>query len=136
MTAQTESRSAGAVVISNTQAWAGRVMSAFASLFLLFDGVMKLFKPEIVVKATVQLGYAESAIFPIGITLLTCTLLYILPRTSILGALLLTAYLGGAVASNVRAAMPVFNMVFPMIMASLVWAGLWLRDRRVRALLP
>lgn len=81
-----------------------------------------------------QLGYAESAILGIGATLLVCTLLYVVPRTSVVGAVLLTAYLGGAVASNVRASMPVFNMVFPMMIASLVWAGLWFRDLRVRNL--
>jgi hypothetical protein len=76
-----------------------------------------------------------TAILGIGATLLVCTVLYVVPRTSIVGALLLTAYLGGAVASNVRAGMPVFNVVFPMIMAGLVWGGLWFRDLRVRNLL-
>ena len=95
---------------------------------------MKLVKPPIVVQSTWQLGYAESAILGIGLTLLVCTLLYIVPRSSILGAVLLTGYLGGAVASNIRAGMPVFNVVFPMIMAALLWGGLWFRDLRVRNL--
>jgi hypothetical protein len=122
-------------VISNMQVWVGRVISTLASLFLLVDGVMKLVKPAVVVRATLQLGYAESAILGIGATLLACTLLYAVPRTSTLGAVLLTAYLGGAVASNVRAGMPLFNVLFPMIIAGLVWGGLWFRDLRVRNLL-
>lgn len=122
-------------MISKMQLWVGRIMSALASLFLLVDAVMKLLKPPVVVRATLSLGYAESAIVGIGATLLACTLLYVVPRTSTVGALFLTAYLGGAVASNIRAGMPVFNVLFPMIMASLVWGGLWLRDLRVRNLL-
>jgi len=110
-------------------------MSTLAALFFLLDGVMKLLKPPVVVKATLQLGYAESAIVGIGATLLVCTLLYIVPRTSTIGAILLTGYLGGAVASNVRAGMPLFNVVFPMIFAGLAWGGLWFRDLRVRNLL-
>lgn len=137
MTTQTSSieNAAGvASAISKRQLWAGRVMSALASLFCLFDGAMKLFKPPVVVQATIQLGYPESAIVGIGATLLVCTLFYIVPRTSILGAVLLTGYLGGAVASNVRAGMPLFNVVFPLIMAVLVWGGLWFRDIRARNL--
>ena len=122
------------LMISKMQLWVGRTLSALASLFLLVDGVMKLMKPPLVVKATLQLGYSESAIVAIGGTLLVCTLLYVVPRTSTVGAVFLTAYLGGAVASNVRADMPVFNVLFPMIMAGLVWGGLWFRDLRVRNL--
>ena len=121
-------------MISNTQLWLGRIISTLAVLFFLVDGVMKLLKPPVVVKATLQLGYAESAIVGIGMTLLLCTLLYIVPRTSTIGAILLTGYLGGAVASSVRAGMPPFNVVFPMIFVGLVWGGLWLRDPRVRNL--
>jgi hypothetical protein len=121
--------------ISNSQRWIGRILSGLASLFLLFDGIMKLAKPPIVVQSTLQLGYAESTILGIGLTLLVCTLLYIVPRSSVLGAVLLTGYLGGAVASNIRAGKPVFNAVFPMIMAALLWGGLWLRDLRVRNVL-
>lgn len=122
------------LMISNTQLWLGRIISTLAALFFLVDGVMKLLKPPVVVKATLQLGYAESAIVGIGTTLLVCTLLYIVPRSSRVGAILLTGYLGGAVASNVRAGMPLFSVVFPMISAGLVWGGLWLRDPRVRNL--
>jgi len=111
-------------------------MTAIASLFLMVDGVMKLFKSDIVVRATSQLGYRESAILGIGGTLLICTLLYVVPRTSTLGVVLLTGYLGGAVASNVRAGMPIFNIMFPIIIASLAWGGLWFRDIRIRNILP
>src|SRR5215472_8031182 len=126
---------AGGSLLSRTQLWAGRIMGALASLFLVVDGAMKLLKPPAVVKATLQLGYEQSAILGIGVTLLVCTLLYIVPRTSTLGAVLLAAYLGGAVASNIRAGMPLFNVIFPMIIAGLVWGGLWFRDLRVRDLL-
>ena len=121
--------------VSKMQLWVGRLLSTLAALFLLVDGVMKLLKPPVVVKATLQLGYAESVIVGIGTTLLICTVLYIVPRTSTVGAILLTGYLGGAVASNVRAGMPLFNVVFPMILAGLAWSGLWFRDLRVRNLL-
>ena len=127
-----ESVEGATFIISNAQRWVGRVMSGLVSLFLLWDGGMKLVKPPFVVQATIQLGYPESAIFGIGVTLLVCTLLYIVPRTSTLGAVLLTGYLGGAVASNVRAGMPVFIVIFPLFIAALLWGGLWFRDTRVR----
>jgi hypothetical protein len=104
--------------------------------FLIPDAVMKLFKPVPVVEATIRLGYPESTIIGIGIALLISTLLYLAPRTSVLGAILVTAYLGGAVATNVRAQQPLFNTVFPVIFASIAWAGLWLRDPRLEQLLP
>lgn len=122
--------------ISKKQLWAGRILSGLSAAFMLLDGGMKLFKPRVVVEATAQLGYPESAIVGIGITLLLCTLLYLIPRTAVLGAVLLTGYLGGAVASNVRVGGPLFNIAFPVIFGVLLWAGLWLRDRRIRELLP
>ena len=122
-------------VISKAQLWAGRILSGFVGLFLLFDGTMKLFKPIVVVKATRDLGYPESEIVGIGVTLLVCTLLYLFPRTSIFGAILLTGYLGGAVASQVRVQAPLFNVVFALVFGCLVWLSLWLRDARVRGLL-
>ena len=118
--------------ISNIQLWAGRIMSGFAALFLLWDGTMKLMKPAIVVKATRDLGYPESDIVGIGVLLLACTLLYLFPRTSILGAILLTGYLGGAIASQVRVQASWFTVVFAFVFACLVWGGLWLREVRVR----
>jgi len=121
--------------ISNLQLWAGRILSVFATLFLVMDGVMKLLKPAMVLKATRDLGYPESQIVGIGVLLLACTLLYVVPRTSILGAILLTGYLGGAIASQVRVQAPPLNVVFALVFACLIWAGLWLRDTRVRSIL-
>lgn len=122
--------------VSTKTVWTGRILSGIAVLFFLMDGGMKLFKPPFVVEATVHLGYPEYTIVGIGIALLVCTLLYVIPETSVLGAILLTGYLGGAVASNVRVAAPTFNVVFPFIFAALVWGGLWLRDRRLQQVLP
>jgi hypothetical protein len=122
--------------VSNKQLWVGRTMSAMPALFLLVDGAMKLVKPEVVIKATVELGYAESVIVPLGIVLLTCTILYLVPRTAVLGAILLTGYLGGAIATHVRAGQGLFEIVFPVVFGALLWGGLVLRDERLRELLP
>lgn len=116
--------------------WTGRVFSTVAILFFVLDGVMKLFKPAPVITATVGLGFPESEIVGIGVTVLICTSLYAIPRTSILGAVLLTGYLGGAIASKVRIHAPLFDICFAIIFAALIWGGLWLRNPRVRALLP
>ena len=121
---------------SKGRLWTGRVLTAIAILFFLFDGAMKLVKPPSVIEATLQLGYAESMIAGIGIVLLASTLLYAIPQTAMLGAVLLTGYLGGAVASNVRAGAPLFNVVFPIVFGVIVWGGLWLRDERIAQLLP
>src|ERR1700730_3735486 len=96
--------------ISKKSLWAGRIVSGFAVLFFVMDGVMKLFKPAFVVEATVHLGYPESDIVGIGVLLLASTTLYLVPRTSILGAILLTGYLGGAAATQVRAEAGWFNV--------------------------
>lgn len=98
-----------AACVSRKALWTGRIMSALPALFLLVDGIMKLMKPEIVVKTTVQLGYPESVIVPLGIVLLVCTVLYLIPRASVLGAILLTGYLGGAVATHVRVSAGLFR---------------------------
>ena len=119
-------------VISKKQLWAGRIVSGFATLFLLVDGVMKLFKPAFVLEATLKLGYPESTIVGIGIVLITCTVLYIIPRTSVFGAILLTGYLSGAVATNVRVTAGWFSVLFPVLIGVLIWGGPWLRDNRVR----
>jgi hypothetical protein len=121
---------------SKKMLWAGRVMSVLPALFLLFDGVMKLAKPAPVVEATVQLGYPESVIFGLGIVLLTCTVLYLIPRTAVLGAILLTGYLGGAVATHVRVEEGLFPIAFPVVFGALLWGGLYLRDARLRSLIP
>lgn len=124
------------VSISKPQLWAARILGALPALFLLVDGGMKLVAPAPVVEATVQLGYPDSAIVGIGLVLLVSTIAYLVPRTAVLGAVLLTAYLGGAVATHVRVDAPAFNIIFPMIFATMLWGSLWLRDPRVRALLP
>jgi hypothetical protein len=123
-------------LISSKRLWASRIMSGLPVLFLLVDGGMKLFKPAVVVEATKQLGYPESAIVGIGVVLLISTFLYVIPRTAVVGAILLTGYLGGAVATNVRVSAVLFNIIFPVIFGGLLWGGLWLRDRRLRALIP
>jgi hypothetical protein len=121
---------------STAMLWAGRVTSALPILFLLLDGVMKLIKPAIVVQETVRLGYPENTILPIGIVLLSCTILYLVPPTSVLGAILLTGYLGGAVATHVHMSEAVFPIIFPIVICVLVWGGLYLRDSRLRTLIP
>jgi hypothetical protein len=121
---------------SKAMQWASYVISGLAAIFLLLDGGMKLFKPEPVVKATVELGYPESAIVPIGIVLVLSTILYLIPRTTVLGAILLTGYLGGAVATHVRAGSGAFPIVLPVILGIMLWGGLYLRDERVARLVP
>ena len=124
------------VPVSKNIRWAGYVLTGLPVLFLLFDGIAKLFKPVVVIEATVQLGYAESVIIPLGVVLTLCTILYALPRTAMLGAILLTGYLGGAVATHVRAATGWFSILFPVIAGVLLWGGLYWRDERLRVLLP
>jgi hypothetical protein len=120
--------------VSKGTLWAGRIFSGLPVLFLLVDGAMKLVKPAPVVEATVGLGYPESVIIPIGVVLIVCTILYLIPKTSVLGAILLTGYLGGAVATHVRTGESLFSIVFPVIFGVLLWLGLYLRDTRLRAL--
>jgi hypothetical protein len=122
--------------VSKGTLWAGRIVSGLPALFLLLDGAMKLVKPEPVVEATTRLGYSENAIVPIGIVLLVCTILYLIPKTSVLGAILLTGFLGGAVATHVRAGEGAFPIVFPVIVGGLLWLGLYLRNSSLRLLIP
>lgn len=123
--------------VSKGRLWAGRIMSGLCALFLAFDAVMKLLKPPFVVQATVNLGYPESVILALGVVLLASTVLYVIPRTAVLGAILLTAYLGGAVATQVRVGNPLFShILFPTYLAVLLWGGLFLRDERLRKLIP
>jgi hypothetical protein len=117
--------------------WAGIIVSAIPVLFLLMDTVGKFIKPEPVVTGTLELGYQESVIVPLGIILLVSVVLYVIPKTSIIGAILLTGYLGGAVATHVRLSNPLFtHQLFPVYLGVLLWLGLYLRDRRIRGLLP
>jgi hypothetical protein len=122
--------------VSSGTFWGGIVMSALPALFLLFDGAMKLVKPDFVVDATVKLGYAESVIVPLGVVLLVCTVLYLIPPTAVLGAILLTGYLGGAVATHVQHQDGPFEILFPVVFGALLWGGLVLRDWRLRSLVP
>ena len=122
--------------VSKGAQWAGYIVTALPALVLLLDGVMKIFKPAFVVDATVKLGYAESVIIPLGIVMVISTVLYLVPQTSILGAILLTGHLGGAVATHVRAGGGAFPVLFPVIIGVLIWGGLYLRDSRLRLLIP
>jgi len=122
--------------VSNKWLWAGRIISALPALFLLMDGVMKLYKPPFVVDATVQLGYPERVIFGLGIVLTTCTVLYLIPATSVLGAILLTGYLGGATVTHVRIGGDPFSVILPIILGLLLWFGLYLRVELLRDIVP
>jgi hypothetical protein len=94
----------------------------------------ELAKPPFVVQATIQLGYPEGVIVGLGVILLACTILYLIPRTAVLGAILLTGYLGGAIATNVRVGNPLFtHVMFPVYLAVMLWGGIFLRDERLRA---
>jgi hypothetical protein len=117
--------------------WPGFVLSGLVILFMLMDATMKILQLSIVVESTLQLGWPASTVVPLGIVLLISTALYAVPRTSVLGAVLLTAYLGGAVATHARIGSPLFSHVlFGAYVGLLLWGGLYLRDARLRALIP
>jgi len=119
--------------LSKKMLWAGYIISALPVLLLFFSGAMKLVKSGSVVEGFVRFGYPESVAFAIGIVELACAALYVIPRTSVLGAILLTGYLGGATATHLRIGDPFF---VPIVLGVMVWGGLFLRDARLRALLP
>jgi hypothetical protein len=114
--------------------WTGRVLSTLIVLFMLFDGVGKVMKVEPVVVGTAKLGYPESSIVPIGVAALAATVLYMIPQTAVLGAIVLTGFLGGAVATHVRVQEQSFW--FAIAFGIIAWLGLYLRDARIRALIP
>jgi hypothetical protein len=117
--------------------WTGRILTGLAVLFLLFDATMKLLQPVEAIKGTTDLGWPVEVILPLGILQLILLALYLIPRTSIFGAILWTGYLGGAIATHVRIGNPLFtHILFPIYIALLLWGGLWLRDRRLRTLIP
>ncbi|MCB0168652.1 MAG: DoxX family protein [Anaerolineae bacterium] len=116
--------------------WAGWIISALAVLFLAFDAIIKIIQHPEAMTATAQLGYAENLVFGIGLLELVCLVIYIISPTSVLGAILLTGYLGGAVATHVRAGSDLFSMLFPVIIGAMVWGGLWLRDNRLQTFIP
>jgi hypothetical protein len=122
--------------VPSARLWAGRIIFALVVLFLLFDIVGKLLAVPPVVEGTIQLGYPGNLVRVIGFILLACLVVYVVPRTSVFGAVLLTGYLGGAVATQVRVGSPVFtHILFPIYVAVLTWGALYLRDGRVRALI-
>lgn len=127
---------AQSVPVSKASLWTGRIISGFVVLFMIFDGVTKIMKVQQVIDATIRIGFPVSTVAGVGITLLICVALYVIPPTSVLGAILLTGYLGGATAANVRAGSPAFNTVFPIAFGILAWLGLYLRERRLHALVP
>ena len=120
--------------ISKGSLWTGRIVTALVFLFMLFDGGIKVLRMAPAVEGTARLGYPTSLVLPIGVVALVCTFLYAIPRTSILGAVLLTGYLGGATATQVRVQDPWF--FFPVAIGVMVWAGPFLMDERLRALIP
>ena len=115
----------------------GRLISGLAVAFLIFDSAGKLLRVQPVIDGTRQLGYSPDVVFGLGVTLLCCVLVYLAPPTTALGAVLLTGYLGGAVATHVRVGSPLLtHILFPIYVAALLWGGAILRDVRLRALLP
>ena len=119
--------------VSKKRLWTGRILSTLPVLLLLMSGVMKVLRPAPLLEQFTLLGYPESIALGLGLVELVCTLLYVNPGTSVLGAVLLTGYLGGATATHVRVS---DAFLAPVIMGVMVWAGLFLRDERLRALLP
>lgn len=117
--------------------WTGRTMTGIAILFLAVDSVVKVIGFAAAAEGTVRLGYPATALLPIGIIELACVFVYMVPRTSAFGAVLLTGYLGGAIATHVRVESPLFtHVLFPIYVAALVWGGLFLRDEQLRKVIP
>jgi len=114
--------------------WAGRIITGLTVLFLIFDATVKVLKLPVAVEGTVRLGYPARLVVAIGLVELICLATYLFPRTAVLGAVLLTGYLGGATATQVRLEDPWF--FFPVVIGVLVWGGLFLRDERLHALIP
>lgn len=127
---------APALSTSRARLWTGRIITGLVSAFLLMDAAVKVLKLGPAVTGTVQLGYPVGVIVPLGIVLAACLALYLVPRTAVFGAVLLTGYLGGAIATHVRVSDPLFtHTLFPIYFAVLIWGGLYLRDARVKALI-
>lgn len=124
------------VAVSKKSSWAGRILSILIVLLMLFDGISKVMKPASIVQGFAQAGWPASLVVAIGVIALVCAALYAIPRTSILGAILLTGYLGGATASNLRIGMPMIIVFAPVILGVLAWVALFLREPRLRVLVP
>jgi hypothetical protein len=123
--------------ISKKSLWAGRITTGFIVAFLLFDAVIHLMKPAPVVEAFAKLGFPIRLAVPLGLIELVCVLLYVIPRSSILGAILLTGYLGGAIAIQLPTGNSLFGEVlFPVYIGVILWGGIYLRDERLRMLIP
>lgn len=123
--------------VSKGRLWTGRIIAGLIAVFLLLDAVMKLVKPKAVADGFVRSGWPLELSVPLGVVLLISTVLYLIPRTAMLGAILLTGYLGGAVATNLRLESPLFTYTLvPVYMGVLVWLSLWLRDLDLRGMVP
>ena len=123
--------------VPKNRLWTGRILSGLAVAFLIFDVVIHVMKPAPVVKGFTDLGWSPDLARPLGIIEFACLVLYLIPRTSVLGAVLLTGYLGGAVATNLRVSAPLFsNTLFPIYVALFLWGGLFLRNERLRTVFP
>ena len=125
--------------VSSSSLWAGRILSGVVIVFLLFDGAIKLIPLQVVTDSMIELGYSGSEDLArlLGVLTLLCTILYAIPRTSILGAILLTGYLGGAMATHLRIGNPLFtHLLFGLYLGIMAWGGLYLRDARLRSLIP
>jgi hypothetical protein len=117
--------------------WAGRIVSGLAAAFMTMDAMVKVLQLPVAVEGTIKLGYAPGIVLWLGLIQVAMLALYLVPRTAVLGAILWTGYLGGAVATHVRLDNPLFSHVLsPTYVAAFLWCGLWLRDPRVRAILP
>lgn len=123
-----------ATSVSVAQIWVGRVIGGVAALFMLFDGAVKVARVPAAVEASAPLGISATLLPGIGLLALISLALYVLPRTAVLGAIMMTGYLGGAVATLVRVGSPTFSLLFPVILGAMFWGGLLLRQPRLRAL--
>ena len=122
---------------SKVALWAGYVITALVVLFLIFDCTIKLLNLPMAIDGTVVLGYQASVVVPLGILQLICLIIYLIPQTSVLGAILITGYLGGAIATHVRLENPLFShILFPVYVGLMIWGGLYLRNQRLRTLIP
>ncbi len=133
------SQSQNLAIRAPVSVWSGRVLSALAIVFFVMDGVMKLVQPQVVIDSTRAIGWPADAtsLAVLGIVLIACTILYAIPKTAVLGAILLTGYLGGAVAAHTRHGDPLWTHdLFGVYLGLFVWGGLWLRDLRIRGLIP
>ncbi len=119
--------------VSETRSWAGRILTVLPVLLFVFGGMFSLLKPDAVAKGFAHYGYPDGAMLRIAIVEIACAIVYAIPRTSVLGAILLTGYLGGATATHVRVGEPFF---LPIVVGIVLWSGVYLRDERLRALIP